>query len=98
MRLTAADRKRAVRTASRFIQTAVARKQLDSAWGMLGPEMRAGQTRKSWDTGFNNVCRSRRTGSPRWDILYAYKGDVAIDLGVVGAKDSDWAARRSRSS
>jgi hypothetical protein len=93
MKLTATDRKELFETASHFIQTAVARKHLDSAWDMLGPEMRAGQTRKSWDTGFNNVIPFPAVGIATWDILYAYKGDVAIDLGVIGAKHSDWAGK-----
>jgi hypothetical protein len=93
MRLTEADRRELFDTASRFIMTAVARKHLDSAWAMLGPEMKAGQTRKSWDTGFNNVIPFPAVGIATWDILYAYKGDVAIDLGVVGSKQSDWAGK-----
>jgi len=93
MRLTAADRRDLFDTASLFIKTAVARKHLDSAWDMLGPEMKAGQTRKSWDSGFNNVIPFPAVGIATWDILYAYQGDVAIDLGVVGAKTSDWAGK-----
>jgi hypothetical protein len=102
MQLTAADRRELFQTASQFIKTAVARqhldsakarKRLDSAWKMLGPEMRAGQTRKSWDTGFNNVIPFPAVGIANWDILYAYRDDVAIDLGVVGDKHSDWAGK-----
>jgi hypothetical protein len=93
MNLTAADRRELFATASRFIRTAVARKHLDSAWDMLGPEMKAGQTRKSWDTGYNNVIPFPAVGIATWDILYAYKGDVALDLGVIGAKTSDWAGK-----
>ena len=48
---------------------------------MLGPEMKAGQTRKSWDTGYNNVIPFPAVGIATCDILYAYKGDVALDLG-----------------
>ena len=93
VRLTAADRRELFATATRFIKTAVARKHLDSAWELLGPEMRAGQTRKSWDTGFNNVIPFPAVGIATWDILYAYRNDVAIDLGVVGDKHSDWAGK-----
>src|SRR5689334_23261430 len=93
MTLTAADRRALFATASRFIRTAVARKHLDSAWDMLGPEMKAGQTRKSWDTGVNNVIPFPAVGIANWNILYSYEGDVAIDLGVVGAKNSDWAGK-----
>jgi hypothetical protein len=91
--LTAADRRELFAIATRFIKTAVARKHLDRAWGMLGPEMRAGQTRKSWDTGFNNVVPFPAVGIASWNILYSYKGDVALDLAVVGAKSSDWAGK-----
>ena len=91
--LTAADRRELFAIATRFIKTAVARKHLDRAWRMLGPEMRAGQTRKSWDTGFNNVVPFPAVGIASWNILYSYKGDVALDLAVVGAKSSDWAGK-----
>jgi len=84
MRLTNSDRRELFNTASVFIRTAVARKHLDSAWNMLGPEMKAGQTRKSWDTGDNNVVPFPAVGIANWQVLYAYKDDVALDLGVVG--------------
>jgi hypothetical protein len=93
MTLTVADRNALFQIASRFIQTAVARKHLDTAWNMLGPEMKAGQTRKSWDTGNNNVVPFPAVGIANWGISYAYKGDVALDLSVVGAKNSDWAGK-----
>ncbi len=93
MRLTKTDRHDLFITASLFIRTAVARKHLDSAWNMLGPEMKAGQTRKSWDTGNNNVVPFPAIGIANWSILYAYRNDVAIDLGVVGDPHSDWAGK-----
>ncbi|MBA3843656.1 MAG: hypothetical protein H0X39_13775 [Actinobacteria bacterium] len=93
LRLTPADRKELFARASLFIKTAVARKRLDAAWLMLGPEMRAGQTRKSWDTGTNNVIPFPAVGIANWDVLYAYRNDVAIDLAVVGARSSDWAGK-----
>ena len=76
--LTAAERRELFAIASRFIKTAVARKHLDQAWPMLAPEMRAGQTRKSWDTGFNNVVPFPAVGIAAWNILYTYKDDVAV--------------------
>src|SRR6478672_7372276 len=93
MRLTSSDRRQLFDTASVFIRTAVARKHLDSAWNMLGPEMKAGQTRKSWDTGNNDVIPFPAVGIATWNILYAYQNDVAIDIGVVGSKKSDWAGK-----
>lgn len=95
MRLTKRDRIELFTASSRFVRTAVSRKQLDSAWAMLGPEMKAGQTRKSWDSGFNNVVPFKADGIEAWDILYAYKDDVALDLSLVsGRRDSDnWAGK-----
>lgn len=93
MELTAADRRELFDTAMRFISTAVARKHLDRAWEMLGPEMKAGQTRKSWDSGFNNVVPFPAVGIATWDILYSYQGDVALDLAVIGSKESDYAGK-----
>jgi hypothetical protein len=95
MRLTKQDRLQLFDTSSRFVRTAVARKHLDSAWEMLGPEMKAGQTRKSWDTGFNNVVPFKADGIEAWDILYAYEGDVALDLSLVSGRRSgtNWAGK-----
>jgi len=93
--LTKADRLQLFETASRFVQTAVARKRLDSAWDMLGPEMRAGQTRKSWDTGFNNVIPFAADGIQSWDVIYSYQGDVAIDLSLFhrGKSADNWSGK-----
>jgi hemoglobin/transferrin/lactoferrin receptor protein len=44
MNLTAADRRHLFEAASHFLRTAVARKHLDSAWDLLGPEMKAADT------------------------------------------------------
>jgi hypothetical protein len=95
MSLTQRDRLELFATSSRFVRTAVARKQLDDAWDMLGPEMKAGQTRRSWDTGFNNVVPFKADGIEAWDILYAYENDVAIDLSLVsGTKDKkNWSGK-----
>ena len=43
------------RVAVRFIQTAVARKHLDEAWSLVGPNLRGGLTKKRWMTGENPV-------------------------------------------
>jgi len=41
--------------AVRFIQTAVARENLEEAWELVGPNLRGGLTRKEWLTGNNPV-------------------------------------------
>jgi hypothetical protein len=94
-RLTKHDRLELLTATSRFVRTAVARKQLDTAWEMLGPEMKAGQTRKSWDSGFNNVVPFKADAIEAWDILYAYENDVALDLSLVSGRRSgnNWAGK-----
>jgi hypothetical protein len=95
MRLTKRDRIDLFTASSRFVRTAVARKQLDSAWQMLGPEMKAGQTRKSWDSGFNNVVPFKADAIEAWDIAYAYKDDVALDLSLASGRrnSANWAGK-----
>jgi hypothetical protein len=45
----------AKRVAIRFIQTAVARENLDEAWTLVGPNLRGGLTRAQWVSGANPV-------------------------------------------
>jgi hypothetical protein len=93
MHLTTQDRNELFAVTNHFVQTAVARKRLDSAWSMLAPEMKAGQTRASWNTGFNNVVPFKADGIGLFSVLYAYQDDVAIDTGLVSGKGHDWAAK-----
>ena len=95
MVLTKHDRLQLFAVSTRFVRTAVRREHLDSAWNMLGPEMKAGQTRKSWDTGFNNVVPFKADGIQAWDVLYAYNGDVALDLSLVSGRGNkfNWAGK-----
>jgi hypothetical protein len=94
MRLTKDIRLELFQASSRFVRTAVRREHLDTAWDMLAPEMKAGQTRKSWDTGFNNVVPFKADGIQSWDVLYAYDGDVGLDLSLVSrGKGTNWAGK-----
>ncbi len=93
MHLTRQDRNELFAVTSRFVMTAVRRKHLGEAWAMLGPEMKAGQTRKSWDTGFNNVVPFNADGIGMFNVLYAYQNDVAIDTGLVSGKGGAWSAK-----
>ncbi len=47
--------KEARQVAVRFIQTAVARENLEEAWTLVGPNLRGGLTRREWLTGNNPV-------------------------------------------
>jgi hypothetical protein len=95
MQLSKRDRLSLYTTAAKFVATAVRREHLDSAWSMLAPEMRAGQTRKTWDTGFNNVVPFEADGIQSWTVLYSYDNDVALDLSLFhrGATTDNWAGK-----
>jgi len=43
------------RVAVRFIQTAVARRHLEEAWTLVGPNLSGGLTKERWTTGENPV-------------------------------------------
>lgn len=47
--------KEAKQVAIRFVQTAVARENLEEAWELVGPNLRGGLTRAEWITGDNPV-------------------------------------------
>ena len=51
VRLKLHDRAAALKVASVFIDSAVAHHNVDRAWSLVVPEMRAGYTRKQWDSG-----------------------------------------------
>jgi hypothetical protein len=87
--LTRAERNAVFDTSWHFVSTAVARRHLDEAWALLGPEMRAGQTRKSWNTGFNNVVPFPVGGLATWSVLYSYQNDVALDLALLAKPGGD---------
>jgi hypothetical protein len=93
VRLTKSDRLTLFHVSSLFIQTAVLRRHLHQAWQLLGPDMRAGQTEKSFESGFNNVVPFGAVGIASWNIDYAYRNDVALDLALIGPKTGDWAGK-----
>jgi hypothetical protein len=88
-RLTPQERAALLATSAHFVRTAVARRHRDEAWDLLGPEMRAGQTRRSWNSGANNVVPFPVAGIAAWDVLYSYDDDVAFDLALVSEPGHD---------
>jgi hypothetical protein len=51
VRLKHPDERQMLAVASKFIDTAVARKHIDRSWELASSELRSGFTRKEWDTG-----------------------------------------------
>jgi hypothetical protein len=51
VRLTAREEAVALRVASEFVSTAVARKNVDRAWNLVSSDFRSGMTREDWHRG-----------------------------------------------
>jgi hypothetical protein len=82
--LTTAERHEVMEVMSRFIKTAVARKQLDSAYDLTLPELRGATTRKEWRSGNIPVVPFPAVGIYDMTLDYSYEGDVAYDVAVIG--------------
>jgi hypothetical protein len=82
--LTKAQRREVMDVMSRFIKTAVARKELDAAYDMTSPELRGEITREQWRTGNIPVVPFPAVGIYDMILDYSYQGDVAYDVAVVG--------------
>jgi hypothetical protein len=65
------DRAAALAVASRFIDTAVARKNVDRAWGLVTPTLRAGYTRKQWDTANLPGIPPFPVAGARWRLQFS---------------------------
>jgi hypothetical protein len=69
---------------TRFMKTAVARKNLASAWGISGPHIRAGLTLKQWLSGNIPVVpfKVNARTSARMAIDFSYKNRAQLEVYV----------------
>jgi hypothetical protein len=92
VRLTSRDEAAALRVASQFISSAVARKNVDRSWSLAAQELRSGLTRHEWDQGRLPVSpfSVRRT---RWKFDYADSEGVGWTVTLYPAKRSSGPAQ-----
>lgn len=88
-RLTHAERTELERMTSLFIHTAVARRDLHHAWRIVGPELRAGLSRRDWESGDNPVVPFPAQRITAWSLDYSYEGDVAFDVSLLSKPPYD---------
>jgi hypothetical protein len=77
------ERRQVRKVLSRFLLTAVARKDVDAAWSLVGPGVREGLTRKQWDTGSIPVqpYPVSKHGAGQWDqVQYSYPHHVGLEV------------------
>jgi hypothetical protein len=82
--LTESQRSEVLSVMSRFIKTAVARRQLDAAYDMTAPELRGQLTRKAWRSGNIPIVPFPSIGIYDMVLDYSYSGDVAFDVALIG--------------
>lgn len=92
VRLRLHDKALALAVVSRFIDTAVARKNVDRSWGLVAPELRAGVTRKEWDTGSMPFSPYPVAGA-RWRLLYSDVQGIGFSVALFPAKGSHQSAQ-----
>jgi hypothetical protein len=88
-RLSRADALVVFETSSRFVRTAVAQRELDAAYDLVGPELRGGMSRSEWAKGANPVVPFPAVGIANWAVAYSYRDDVALDVSLVAKPGSD---------
>lgn len=94
--LTHAESSQVWATTTRFLRTAVAHRHLRSAYALVGPELRGGMGRAEWAKGANPVVPFPVARIAGWSLAYAYRDDVALDLGLLAKPGSDTVAKSFR--
>jgi hypothetical protein len=87
VRLKARERASALAVVGRFLDTAVARKNVDRAWSLVAPEFRAGITRRQWDAGTMPIV-PYPVLSARWRVEYSDVQGVGFSLALFPKKGS----------
>ena len=80
---------------AQFIRYAVAREDPAKAWGVAGPDLRSGLTRKEWDTGAIPVVNypASHKGLGSWSyVKYSYTDTVGLEVFVFPKPGSGYSA------
>ncbi len=82
-----------LQVAARFIDTAVARKNVAASWGILSPtfEGRGGYTKQSWAKGDIPV-QSFPVSRAKWDLEHSFRNEVGLLVALFPPKGSDYRA------
>jgi hypothetical protein len=89
-RVPQAERDAINRTLDQFVNTAVKRHDVDAAWNLVTPELRAGISRSDWDKGNVPVIPypARGTTFHDWTVDFASAKEVDLEL-MIGKSKTD---------
>jgi hypothetical protein len=85
--LSAADRRAVLQTVDRFVEAAVARRNLSAAYDLTAPELRGGVSRREWARGEIPVPSYPVYGHGA-RITDTYRNDVSVQLFLKGRRSS----------
>jgi hypothetical protein len=88
VRLKLHDRAAALAVVSRFVDSAVARHNVDRAWWLVTPELRAGYTRKQWDTQALPDIAPFPVAQARWQLQFSDSRGVGFTIALFPPKSS----------
>ena len=78
---TADVRRDVLRTAARFLETAVVREHVEDSWELTAPSLKAGYTRETWATQDIPVA-PYPVDAARWDVDYSWEGVVGLKVAL----------------
>lgn len=84
---TRSVRQEVLASASRFLETAVVRRNVGESWDVTHPNLKAGYTRKTWATQDIPVP-PYQFDSARWDVDYSWRGAVGLKIALFPKKGS----------
>ena len=87
VRLKHRDEESMLAVASKFVDSAVARKQVDRSWDLASSELRSGFTRKGWDAGELPVS-PYPVGKAKFRLEYEDTEGVGVSVSLSPAKGS----------
>lgn len=86
--IPAGERRLAIRTAARFVETAVRRSRTGESFDLVSPALRAGFTRAEWAAG-NIPVQPYPVDAARWKIDYQYADEIGLQVYVVPERGSE---------
>ena len=87
-RFTPDVRREVLRTAARFLQTAVVRDDVEESWDLTAPSLKAGYTRETWATADIPVA-PYPVDAARWDVDYSLENVVGLKVALFPKRGED---------
>jgi hypothetical protein len=78
----APKRKQVVRTAMKFVETAVARHNIGRSWDLVTPAMKAGHTRADWAKGNDLPVPMYPAKLAIWHLAYSNSDEIDVQVGL----------------